>query len=465
MLGVTLTQSVHIQKATPGTTGRGAGEPRGRYPGIAEGAGADYTPGMADNVAATTQAKKERPWWLKQRRFVVPSTLLPRIQDAPEAVQIILCYIVSKVVIETKKHPAQFKGISSKYFKDFIGGEYRDYLNILDADWQIIEINGSYWNGEDGFCKGYRLRPKAMAAPMRKVCFRKKQVHPLKDQSELTDKVLRFVHRNLKRLGVRADLLPQSNVIDDVDAETWAERIFFQQFNVHYSAKAKRLYHAAITMPKVARRNFILKENPALALYEFDIKSCTPVILLGITHDPAERATLTALVDGDIYATIANESGVTKDRDTIKQDFMKFVNGSVQNYVYTFFHEHLPSLTEMVMRGKKADKGLAWFGQSVEAEIMVQRVPRQLMDLGTLHNNVQNHLTNPLTCGGNPEGILYIPMHDGWLGVEQDERQIAATVRQEFFRCLGYWVTITKTELATGVKTGLVAGTPTDGEH
>ncbi len=420
-------------------------------------------PGMADNVAATTQAKKERPWWLNQRRFVVPEMLVGKMDGAPEEVKIILCYIVSKVIIETKKHPRQFAGISSQYFKDFIGSDYHDYLKILDSDWRVIEIRGAYWNGEDGFCKGYRLRPKALASPPRKVCFQKKQVHPLRDKSKLADDVIRFVHGNLKRLTVRADLLGQANVIDDVEAETWAERIYFQQFNVHYSAKAKRLYHAAITMPKVARRNLVLKSDPALPVYEYDVKSCTPVILLGITHDPAERATLKSLLDGDIYSTIASERGVTKGRDTVKEDFMMFVNGSIQNYVYTFFNEHLPALTEMVMKGKKADKGLAWFGQSVEAEIMVQRVPRQLMDLGTLHNNVQNHLTNPLTCGGNPEGVFYIPMHDGWLGVERDECQIAATVRQEFFRCLGYWVTITKTELATGVKTVLVAGTPTDG--
>ena len=425
-------------------------------------------PDMADNATATTQAKKERPWWLGQRRFVVPAMLLSKFQDVPEAVQIIFCYIVSKVVIETKKCRTQFKGISSQYFKDFIGSEYADYLKILDRDWQIIEINGSYWNGEDGFCKGYRLRPQAMASPLRKKCFPKKQVHPFRDKSEVTDKVIRFVHANLKRLTVRADLLAQANLIDDVDAETWAERIYFGQFNIHYSAKAKRLYHTAITMPKVARRNLILKENLALPLYEFDVKSCTPVILLGLVKDPAERATLKLLLDGDIYATIASESGVTKDRDSIKEDFMIFLNGAIPNYVHTFFQKHLPSLAELLMKGKKADKGMAWFGQRVEAEIMVQKVPRQLLLLiktgtGTLSSTVQTKLTNPLTCGGNPEQLLYIPMHDGWLGVERDEGQIATTVRQEFFRRLGYWVTITKTELATGVKTVLMAGTPPAG--
>jgi hypothetical protein len=51
-------------------------------------------------------------------------------------------------------------------------------------------------------------------------------------------------------------------------------------------------------------------------------------------------------------------------------------------------------------------------------------------------------------------------MHDGWLGVERDEQQIAATVRGEFFRRLGYWVTITKANVATGTNTILLAGPP-----
>lgn len=409
---------------------------------------------MPDIVAATTRTKKQRPWWVEQRTFVVPKTLLPNIQDLPEQIQVYFCFIVSKVTIETKKWPTLHKGISSKYFKDFIGSGYRGYLNVL-KDWRIIEINDSYWNGEEGFfCKGYRLHPTALAAPKIKACFRKKQVHPLKDQSKLTDDVAEFVHHNLKRLTVRTDLLPQTDSIDEVAAEDWAKVIHFEQFNVHYSAKAKRLYHAAILMPKVARKNLILKENPALPLFEYDVKSCTPVILLGLTNDPTERATLTSLLDGDIYTVIATEAGITKARDDIKEDFMMFLNGAVQNYVHTFFKTHLPNLTERLMKGKMAEKGMAWFGQRVESQIMAQEVPYQLMDVsGANASNLQNHSAIPLTCGGNPEeGILYVPMHDGWLGVEQDECQIAGIVRGKFFQRLGYWVTITKTELATGEK-------------
>jgi len=111
------------------------------------------------------------------------------------------------------------------------------------------------------------------------------------------------------------------------------------------------------------------------------------------------------------------------------------------------------------MGSRGAEKGMAWFGQRVESEIMAQEVPRQLMQSGLPANSV-NQSNQSLTCGGNPEEILYIPMHDGWLGVERDEQQIAATVRGEFFRRLGYWVAITKAEVATGAETVLVAGQP-----
>jgi hypothetical protein len=60
---------------------------------------------------------------------------------------------------------------------------------------------------------------------------------------------------------------------------------------------------------------------------------------------------------------------VTDSRDDIKQEFLRFVNGGIRNYVYTFFHQHLPTLAEWALQGKGAKKGMAWYGQSVEAEI------------------------------------------------------------------------------------------------
>jgi hypothetical protein len=203
-------------------------------------------------------------------------------------------------------------------------------------------------------------------------------------------------------------------------------------------------------------------------LSEYDVKSCTPVILLGLTkNNPDEKAKLENLLAEDIYTTIAVEQGVTKDRDDIKEDFMIFVNGAIKNYIFQYFQTHLPILTELIMRQKKAEKGLAWFGQSAESRIMVQEVTRVLMDSGnsrgvlTPSNSTNNNLSNsPLTCGGNPGDLLYIPMHDGWLGIERDEFVIAGAVRERFYKRFNYWVTITKTPVATGKKAILLEGRP-----
>lgn len=326
------------RRPPPAVAGDGAG---GGVVEIETMNGGHYTSFMS---SASRINRDNRPWWVKQRRFVVPSMLRAKIRNLPEDIQIKYCFIVSKVVIETKKFPAVFGNISSDYFDNFVGSGYRDYLNQLKA-WNIIEINEGYLNsGGSGFCKSYRLHSAARRAGKVKVCFKKKVVQPLRDRSELIDEVAEFVHQNLKRLTVRPDLLTQANVIDEVDAEDWAERIHFEAFNVHYSPNARRLYHAAINMPKVARKNLILKADASVPLFDYDIKSCTPVTLLGLVKDPTERATLTALLNGDIYTAIADDSGVTKDRAEIKVDFLKFINGAVRNYVFRFFRENLPNL-------------------------------------------------------------------------------------------------------------------------
>ena len=125
----------------------------------------------------------------------------------------------------------------------------------------IIQVNDAYWHGEGGFCKGYRLHPQAQSSGKTRINFAKKQVHPLKDKSDLTDNVVGFVHRNLTRLAVRADLLPQANVIDEVDAEDWAENLLGPVQRPLFQ-EAKRLYHGAITMPNVARRNLVFRRTP-----------------------------------------------------------------------------------------------------------------------------------------------------------------------------------------------------------
>src|SRR5258708_2803356 len=95
----------------------------------------------------------EKPWWVKLRRFAIPSALRDRIDGLPEQEQIFYCYVVHKVRYETRKEPTQFKGVSSTYFQNFIGSRYRRYIVQL-RDWRIIEVSDHYQNNEGrGFCK------------------------------------------------------------------------------------------------------------------------------------------------------------------------------------------------------------------------------------------------------------------------------------------------------------------------
>ena len=62
------------------------------------------------------QPNRQRPWWVEQRTFVVPTTLQAHIQNLPEQIQIFFCFIVSKVVIETKNYAANVKCDGDQWF-------------------------------------------------------------------------------------------------------------------------------------------------------------------------------------------------------------------------------------------------------------------------------------------------------------------------------------------------------------
>src|SRR4051812_8041703 len=99
----------------------------------------------------------QKPWWVKQRRFAIPSTLRDSIEGLSEVERLYYCYVVNKVRYETRDNPDQYQSISSKYFQNFIGSRYRQYIDQL-RDWQIIQVSDHYLNASgQGFCKAYRL--------------------------------------------------------------------------------------------------------------------------------------------------------------------------------------------------------------------------------------------------------------------------------------------------------------------
>ena len=383
------------------------------------------------------------------------------MEGLPDDERLFYCYIVNKVRFETRKEPTQFKGISSTYFQNFIGSRYRQYINQL-RDWRIIHISEHYQNADGhGFPKAYRLHRSALESPFVKVRFQKKQAHSLEDHSILTDEMAEFVLANCKRVGIKTDLAPQMSDVDEVDAEDFAERIFYGQYNVRYGRKVIRLYHTIIEMPSAARTNLVFSEDPTVHLCEYDVKSCHPVLLLSIMEDKKEKDALRQLLNGDIYTTIANESGVTDDRDTIKKDFLKFANGKTRNYFHRYFRKHFPRVTQYIDEHKD---GVAAWGQNGEALIMVKEVPQWLMgsagSRAAQSLNTKNSSKSSLTSWGNPEDILYVPMHDGWLGIEREEMRIGNFVRDRFYEHTQFWVTITKKDLVTGNEATLMKGAP-----
>jgi hypothetical protein len=399
--------------------------------------------------------KARTPFYMKWKTFVYPANLLPHFDEdnINHEDRRHYYFICSMIMRMSKKHPSLPTPINWKVFDRAIGPHYRNYIDNLIL-WNVIECDESYLNDEEhGFCKSYRLSAESRAAKQETISFKIKKKLNLVDRSELNDDVSRYVHDQLNRIGILTDLVPQDNLIDDVEAKDWAPSVFKRQWNVRYGKKVDRMYHALICMPRVSRKNLLFKESPGTQLYDYDIKSCHPVLLLTLSTDPKESDDYKRLLDEDIYNTISREEGITKNRDSVKKDFLMFLNGGIRNYFYRYFQSHFPLLLDTI---STKGKSMASWAQNAEAKIMISGIPTELrversFSLPLISPQIS---TNVSTYCQNPQqnDILYIPMHDGWIGIERDEEVIIRLVKEAFYKKTGYWITVTKTNLKTGQK-------------
>jgi hypothetical protein len=377
--------------------------------------------------------------------FAVPNMLLDKISSLGVKDQINYCFIVSIIAIKTRKekHGGHFQNIHSKVWVNFIGSDYARYPAQL-TEWGIIETNPKFAHGnadpDNNFSKSFRWTIQAEMSGTVKKSFKEKVRNPFEDTTELVNDQQKWIYNNLKRLDVSDYLRQIDDVVDDVDAEWDAKKIFFMIFNLHCGKKVSRLYHTVLTMRKDSRRNLrMLKEAGEVIpqiLYEYDVKSCHPVLCLCLMSDPTERAEYIDLLDGDLYTTIAVAMGVTMKREDLKTEYMRFLNGLIHNFFYEYYREHFPVfIAEIDKRGKKA---MAICLQNMEADIMVAQVPLRLMEM-------------------SPKA-MFVSMHDGWIGVERDEKLIAKQVRRLFYEATGYHITLTKENLETGEETVLFKG-------
>lgn len=363
------------------------------------------------------------PAYVHITKFVVVPELLKLIETLPDNERINYCFLQSLIIRLSKDTPNFFVNIHRTVWKNFMGNNYNKYIKDM-IEWKMIERQDAYLNETDGFTKSYRLPAAHQNTEKIIVKFPKKRINPLIDKSVLMDDVSIFVHQNLKKLTVRNELKETVDSIQTVENEYWANKIYWQNFNLHYGNTVGRMFHTVIVMPKASRCDLVWKEDNQIKLFEYDIQSCHPVLLLSLMVNEAEKESYKKLLDTDIYTTIAEKMHISKNRKIIKEDFMYFIYGESKNYFYTYFTQNFP----IFMQQKNVlGKTMASVSQNMEANIMVKELPTKIM---------QQHA-----------GYFYIPMHDGWLGLQRDEEAIKLMVTEFFFALTGYTVKINRKEV------------------
>ena len=321
-------------------------------------------------------------FWLKIRRFAITKSLAAKLKEHPELTdrqREFCCYIQSKVLRDTRDEPNLYANIGAKYWEDKCGGGYPRWVDLLH-DWDELDVNGKYRKGtatEPGFTMSYRIPPEALASGITKIDFKRKAT-AIQDQTKIedADDIIRYVHHCCSRLTVREFLADIPDPIRDASSFEFSRRVFWGDFNIRYGDNGKRLFHSIIEMPRDARANLVFKDGGP-PLFEYDIKSCHPVLLLPLFTDPLEKAKFATVLDHDVYSTIRDVMGIPEDRDGVKIQFMVCMN-STDRYVaasrgavYRFFAEYFPVFTREVLDIRS---DLAVYLQRQESEIMVQEL-------------------------------------------------------------------------------------------
>lgn len=378
------------------------------------------------------RAVKDRPW-LKMRVFCITASLKRKMaadKTLTEEQKEWLAYIQNKVIVESREAPALYVNIGAKYFNDRIGSGYRKWIDYLIGKGELDENPSYLAGGDDAFTKSYRLTRTALGSGIVKVTYQRKKAQPPKSKPRQTsgDVVIDFVEKNVRKLTVPKTLVWGNDDIADSRTHESCVQIFHQRFDVNRGPQCRRLLHPVICMPKVGRANLQLTDSTE-HLFEYDVKSCHPVLMLNLFTDPAERQSYSQLLEADVYDGAAAVMQKALTRDEVKQDFMEAINRSERDlgvlekkWVYQFFRQKFPIFTEQVLNVRT---DLAVFFQNEEAKLMVD-------DLGRF-------------CQAND--YFWIPCHDGWMGTAQHEQQIVGKVHELFHSYCGFSVVVSKLEL------------------
>lgn len=377
---------------------------------------------------------KDRPW-LKMKVFSITNSLQRKLAADPSLTdeeKEWLAYIQNKALIGGRENPAFWVNVGREYFKDKIRGRYRQWIDRLEAMGEL-DVNHSYRaDAGKGNPKSFKVPKAALQSGTTKLVFQRKKIQPprAKPPKSSGDAVLDFVGENLRKLIVAENLLSGVDAVTDSLIHHFCWRTFFGDFNLRRGQNCRRLYHAVIEMPKEGRANLRLADS-ADELFEYDVKTCHPVLMLGLFTDTTERQRYGQLLDVDVYDGVAAVMDKALSRDEVKEDFQEAINTSdrrlatlERKWVYRFFEQEFPIFTQQVLNTRS---DLALELQNQEAGLMVDQ-------LGQF-------------CKSN--GLFWVPCHDGWLSTASTEQQISTKVRELFFAKIGYSVAVAKVDLAS----------------
>ena len=367
---------------------------------------------------------------------IFPNLLWGKIKDMDDKEQFKYAFIPSfiKSMID-KDNRFKNVNIGRKVWQNRIGDNYRAYINRL-IEWDIIKIQ-LYKDGIEyysfknkGVCKCYSLTTSAIKSGYYKKDFKKNKPSVLTDSDnvvfnkiDIIDPVISYTHTSVKNLktiktiptpaicaGKMLDEIESDFITSEITDKHWLEKLEYNNYSIHYGANCGRLYHPVISMSKNARKTVFYKNSDTV--YDYDIKTCFPVLLLKFVPE-LEKVAYKQLLNGDIYTAIIDNTRYS--RDNCKKSFQMFINGFVKNYVYAWFEASLPLTFEYI---KANHKTMAKDLQTIESNIMVQGLIRFCME---------NNIENIITC------------HDGWIAPnDSDSFKIIGYVQSSFEKECGY---------------------------
>lgn len=303
------------------------------------------------------------------------------------------------------------------------GRKYKPTLNALEA--RGMEIKRHYVKGA-GVTRAYRIPEEPLVSVNYSERRSRRTIKSMKqviDENEMCA-YLSEQYEQLEVVGGQAlmdklathDIQRGEKIVHTDGSADAFDKMEHGKVSVHRKREQGRLTHTIMGMCRELR--VFIRHKSGQTLVEGDIKCCHPWLLIDWCN-AEEKPRYTNLVAKDLYLTIAEWAG--ESRDIIKDKHNIWMNGGIlgTEVIRDFYNIHFPCLAELVRgRGKANAPAL----QELEARIVVDELVPACME----------------------DGLFMLPQHDGFLCLEKDFDVISEKLVQACQRVTGRTCTVTK---------------------